>query len=74
MRKQHDRSWELCMVWFLIKSLRYWRWNTGIDTRISKTNTSLRELYHSVVRKTELSETAKLLVFKSVIVPILTHG
>lgn len=51
MRKHQDRSRELCMVLFLIKSLRYGRWNTGIDTRIGKTNASLRELYHFVVRK-----------------------
>ena len=36
--------------------------------------TVLRELYRSVVTKRELSNTAKLLVFKSVFVLILTYG
>jgi len=46
-----------------------------IDTRIGKANTFLRELYHSVAAKRqELSNTAKLSVFKSVFVPILTYG
>ena len=34
----------------------------------------LREIYCSVVTKWELSKTAKLSVFKSVFVPILTCG
>jgi len=46
--------------------------NKGIDTRIGKANAVLRELYCSVVTKQELSKTARLSVFISVIVPILT--
>jgi len=37
-------------------------------------NIVLRELYRSVVTKEEVSNTAKLSVFKSVFVPILTCG
>jgi len=48
--------------------------NKGIDTRIDKANPVLPELYWSVVTKRELSKTAKLSVFKSVFVPILTCG
>jgi len=48
--------------------------NKEIDLRIGKANSALRELYCSVVTKRELSKTAKLLVFKSVFVPILTCG
>ena len=43
-------------------------------TRIGKVNAVLRELYRSVVTKRELSNTAKLSVFISVFVPILTCG
>jgi len=46
--------------------------NKEIDTRIGKANADLRELYCSVVTKRELSEIAKLSVFKSVFAPILT--
>ena len=45
-----------------------------IDIRVGKANAVLREFYWSVVRKRELSNTAKLSVFKSVVVPILTYG
>jgi len=45
-----------------------------IDTRVGKANAVLREFYRSVVKKRELSNTAKLSVFKSVFVPILTYG
>jgi len=48
--------------------------NKGIDTRVGKTNTLLRELYCSVVTKRELSKTAKLSLFKSIFVAILTCG
>ena len=48
--------------------------NKEIDTRIGKANAVLRELYCSVVGKRELSQTAKLSVFKSVSVLILTCG
>jgi len=50
------------------------RWSEEIDTRIGKANAVLRELYRSVVTKRELSNTAKLSVFKLVFVPILTYG
>jgi len=50
------------------------RRNEEIDTRISEANAVLRELYRSVVTKRELSNTAKVSVFKSVFVPILTYG
>ena len=42
-----------------------------IDTRIGKANAVLRELYRSVRTRRELSNTAKLSVFKSIFVPIL---
>jgi len=48
--------------------------NNGIDTRIGDANAILRELCRSVVIKQVLSNTAKLLVFKSVFVQILTCG
>ena len=48
------------------------RRNEEIDKWIGKANAVLRELYRSVVTKQELSNTAKLSVFKSVFVPILT--
>ena len=48
--------------------------NKGIDTRVGKTNTLLRELYCSVVTKQGLSNNANFSVFKSVVVPILTCG
>ena len=37
-------------------------------------NAVLRELYRSVAPKRQLSNTAKLSVFKSIFVPILTYG
>jgi len=46
----------------------------GIDTRIGKANAVLREFSRSVVTKRELSKTAKMSVFKSVFIPILTNG
>jgi len=45
-----------------------------INGLVFKANAVLRELYRSVVTKRELSNTAKLLVFKSVFVPIFTYG
>jgi len=39
-----------------------------------KTNAFLHELYHCVVTKRELFNTAKLSVFKSVFAPMLTYG
>jgi len=41
----------------------------GIDTRIGKANSVLRELYCSMVTKRELSKNAKLSVFKWVFLP-----
>jgi len=49
------------------------RQNKEIDTRVGKANAVLCELYHSVATDWKLSNTAKLSVFKSVAVPILTH-
>jgi len=48
--------------------------NKEINTRIGKAHSVLSELYCSVVTKWELSKTAKLSVFKSVFLPILTCG
>jgi len=45
-----------------------------IDTRVDKANAILRGFCCSVVRKRQLSNTAKLSVFKSVFIPILTYG
>jgi len=50
------------------------RWNKEIDTPIGKANIVLRELCHSMVTKRELSNIAKLLIFKLVFVSILTYG
>ena len=44
----------------------------GIDARFNETNAILRELYPSVVKKWEHSNTAKLSIFKSVVVAIFT--
>jgi len=52
----------------------YGRRTEKIDTRIAEAIAGLREFYRSVVTKRELSNTAKLSVFKSVFVPILTYG
>jgi len=49
------------------------RWNKEIDTRIGEANAVLRELYRSVFTKRKLSNTAKLSVFESVFIPILTY-
>ena len=48
--------------------------NKGIETRICEANSVLRELHCFVVTKRELSKNAKLSVFKSVFVAILTYG
>ena len=48
--------------------------NKEIDTRVGKANAVLRELHCSVVEKQELSQTAKLSVFRSIFVSILTCG
>jgi len=52
----------------------YKRWNKEFDTRFGKAIAVLLELYRSVVTKRELSNSSKFFVFKSVFVPILTHG
>jgi len=41
---------------------------------VGKTNVILRELYRSVVKKRELSNTANLSVYTPVFVPILLFG
>jgi len=51
-----------------------YEWRKEIDTRVGEANAVLREFYWSVVTKRELSNIAKLSVFKSVFVPILTYG
>ena len=48
------------------------RWSEEIDTRIG--NAVLHELYRSMITKWELSNTAKLSVFKSIFIPIFTYG
>jgi len=50
------------------------RWIEEVETRIGKANAVLGELHRSVVTKRELSNTAKLSVFRSVCVPIPTYG
>jgi len=44
-----------------------------VDIRIGNANAVLRELHRSVVSQQQLSNTAKLSVFESVLVPILTY-
>ena len=45
-----------------------------LDTRISKVSAVMRALHYSVVMKRELSKKSKLSIFKTVFVPIFTHG
>ena len=45
-----------------------------IDIRIGKASAVMQVLYHSVVMKRELSVKAKLAIFRSIFVPILTYG
>ena len=45
-----------------------------LDTRIEKANEVMRQPYRSVVLKRELCTKAKLSVFRSVFIPILTYG
>jgi len=49
-------------------------WSEEVDKRTGKVNAVLRELCRCVVTKRELSNTAKLSVFKSDFVQILTYG
>jgi len=44
------------------------------DIRTGKASAVMRALQYSVVMKQELSKKAKLSVFKTVFIPILTHG
>ena len=50
------------------------RQDKEIDARIGKASAVMRELQRSLVLKRELSKTAKLAVFKSIFVLILTYG
>jgi len=52
----------------------YLRVTEGGARRLIHGKINLRKFYRSVVTKLELSNTAKLPVFKSVVVPILTYG
>ena len=45
-----------------------------LDTRIGKASAVMRALHYSVVMKREFSKKAKLAIFKTVFVPILTYG
>jgi len=49
------------------------RWCEQANRWIAKAKAVLHELYYSVITKREVSSTAKLSVFKSVFIPILTH-
>ena len=50
------------------------RQDKELDTRIGKASAVMRALNHSVVMKQQLSKKAKLSIFKTVFVPILTYG
>ena len=50
------------------------RQDNKLDTRIGKASAVIRQLCQSVVLKRKLCTKAKLSVFKSVFVPILTYG
>ena len=50
------------------------RQDEEFDTRIGKASAVMRALHYSVVMKRELSKKAKLSIFKTVFVPILTYG
>jgi len=50
------------------------RQNKDNDKCIGKASAVLRELHHYVTTNWELSNTAKLSVLKSVLVPIVTYG
>ena len=50
------------------------RQGNELDTRIGKDCAVMRVLHYSVIIKRELSKKAKLLIFKTAIVPILTHA
>ena len=50
------------------------RQSEELDTRIGKASAVIRALHYSVVMKQELSKKAKLSIFRTVFVPILTYG
>ena len=50
------------------------RQDKELDIRIGNASAVMRALHNSVVMKRELSKKAKLLIFKTVFVPILTFG
>ena len=50
------------------------RQDEELDTRIGKASAVMRALHYSVVMKRELPKKAKLSIFKTVFVPILTYG
>ena len=50
------------------------RQNSELDIRIGKTSAVMHQLHRSVVLKRELCTKAKLSIFRSVYVPILTYG
>ena len=48
--------------------------NDELDTRIGKDSAVMRALHYSVVIKRELSKKAKLSLFETIFVPILTYS
>ena len=50
------------------------RQNSELDIRIGKTSAVIRQVHRSVVLKRELCTRARLSIFRSVYVPILTYG
>ena len=50
------------------------RQDEELNVRSGKASAVLRALHHSIVLKRELSRKAKLSVFKSIFVPVLTYG
>ena len=50
------------------------RQNSGLDIRIGKASTVMRQLHRIVVLKRELYTKAKLFMFRSVYIPIVTYG
>ena len=50
------------------------RQDNELDTRIGKASAVMRQLYQSVVLKPELCTKAKLSLFRSVFVPVLTYS
>ena len=49
------------------------RHDEELDTRIGKASAVMRALHFSVVIKRKLSKTSKLIIFKTVFVPVLTY-